>query len=213
MGVFVLSHVLIARTRLKPVLITWFGERAYLAAYSALSIVLLGWVVWSVLTADRTYFWAPPDWGYEFAAIVSLAGFILIGIGALAPNPLSVSFWTSGFDPDRPGIIGCVRHPLLWGLTLWALAHVPANGNWPSLVLFAGSAAFGVIGIAVVERSTKRRLGPAEWRRLAARRGHVDRLSLVGAVFGSALWLAFLVLHPTLFGTDPLAVLLAQLGL
>ena len=210
MGVFVLSHVLIARTRLKAVLIARYGERAYLAAYSGLSVVLLIWVIGSVLVADRVFLWATPDWGYGFAAIVSLAGFILIGIGSLTPNPLSVSFSRTSFDPGRPGMIGWVRHPIIWGFTLWGIAHVPANGDWPSIVLFAGSVAFGAIGVYAVERRLQRRLGDLEWRRLTAGRGHVDRHSLFGALLGLVLWLLFLLLHPVLFNADPLAVLVSQ---
>ena len=212
MGVFVLSHVVIGRTGVKPALIARFGERVYLASYSALSLALLAWVIWALLAAERFLVWSTPGWATGFAVAVSAAGFILIGIGAVAPNPLSVSFRKTGFDPKRPGAIGWLRHPLIWGLTLWGLAHVPANGDWPSLVLFAGSAAFGLIGIFAVEQRQKRRLGQDEWQRLTAGRGHLDRRSLLGAGFGLALWIALLALHPVLFGLDPLAVLLAQLG-
>lgn len=212
MGVFVLSHVVIARTSLKPALIARFGERVYLAGYSALSLALFGWVIASLLAAQRVLLWPTPGWAYPVAAAVSAAAFVLIGIGAVTPNPLSVSFCKSGFDPIRPGTIGWVRHPLIWGLTLWGLAHVPANGDWPSLVLFAGSAAFGAIGVFIVERRKKRRLGEEEWRRLTVGRGHFDRRSLFGAAGGFTLWIILLALHPMLFVGDPLAVLLAQFG-
>ena len=212
MGVFVLSHIVIARTGVKPVLIARFGERAYLAFYSVLSLALLSWVVWSVVTAERIHLWAPPGWAYGFAVVVSVAGFVLMGVGAVVPNPLSVSFRKTGFDPLRPSAIGWVRHPLIWGLTLWALAHIPANGNWPGLVLFAGSTAFGMIGIVVVERRLKRQHNRDQWHRLTRGRGHFDSKSLWGTALGLALWAALLALHPILFGADPLAVLMAQLG-
>ena len=207
MGVFVLSHIAIARTGVKPALIARIGEKGYLAVYSGLSIILLGAVMRSVLTAPRALFWEAPSWSYGFAAAVSLAGFILIGVGALTPNPLSVSFRKTGFTPERPGAIGWVRHPFIWGLTLWGAAHIPANGDWPSLVLFAGSAAFGAGGVFTVEARMKQKLGPAEWRRMTAGRGHINRQALLGAGGGAALWGASLVLHPVLFGADPLAVL------
>ncbi|MDZ7784713.1 MAG: NnrU family protein [Halioglobus sp.] len=212
MGVFILSHVLIARTGIRPALVARFGERAYLAAYSTLSLLLLGWVIAAVVMAQRHVFWATPEWAYGFAAVVSAAGFVLIGIGAAAPNPLSVSFRREGFEPERPGAVGWVRHPLIWGLTLWGLAHVPANGDWPSVVLFGGSAAFGAIGTQIVDRRRRREFGPHTWQRLCAGRGHIDRRALVGAACGLALWLVLLVLHPILFRADPLAVLLARYG-
>ena len=212
MAVFVLSHVAIARTQLKPVLIARIGPRGYLAFYSAVSVLLLAWVIVAVIAADRIVLWPAPDWAHGFAAAVSLAGFILIGVGAVAPNPLSVSFRTEGFDVTRPGVVGWIRHPLIWGLSLWGLAHVPANGDWPGLILFAGSALFGAVGVFAVERRIRRRLGAEAWRELTAGRGHVDGASLAGAGLGGALWLVFLALHPVLFAADPLAVLGAQIG-
>ena len=212
MGVFVLSHVVIARTRLKPALIERLGERAYLFTYSALSLVLLGWVIWALVTAERILLWPTPLWSYAFAAITSLVGFVLIGVGALSPNPFSVAFRKSGFDPQRPGAIGWMRHPMVWGLALWGLAHVPANGDWPSLVLFAGSFVFGVTGVSVINRRLQRRYPPDDWQRMTAGRGHVDRNALLGVATGLALWAGLLALHPHLFGANPLAMLLVQLG-
>ncbi|MEM8838146.1 MAG: NnrU family protein [Pseudomonadota bacterium] len=208
MVVFVVSHVLIARTAIKPMIIARFGERTYLAAYSVLSIALLVWVIVALIEAERIALWTPPDWAYTFAFFATFLAFLLIGIGSLVPNPLSVALKSQGFDPDNPGIIGWIRHPMIWGLTLWGLAHIPANGDFPSIVLFAGSALFGLIGTVTVEKRKKRLLGEDEWQRLIAGRGHVDRTSVLGVALGIGLWVAFLLLHPYLFGVNPLAVLL-----
>ncbi len=211
MGVFVAAHVAVARTAIKPSLISRVGERGYLAVYSALSLLLLAWVIVAVLRADRTVLWAPPGGAYAFAAVASLIGFVLLGAGAASPNPLSVTFRKTGFDAARPGVIGWVRHPIIWGLSLWGLAHTPANGEWPTLVLFAGSAAFGIVGVRGVERRAKRRLGDAEWARLAAGKGGIDRNAIAGAALGLTAWIGLLHLHPFLFGADPLRVLRGSL--
>ncbi|MEL6950310.1 MAG: NnrU family protein [Pseudomonadota bacterium] len=213
MLVFIASHVVIARTGLKPWLTKKIGPRGYLAAYSLLSLALLGWVIVALLAAPRAVLWAAPGWSWAFAAIASLLGFMLIGIGALSPNPLSVSFRDAGFDPERPGVVGWVRHPLLLGLTFWAIAHVPANGDWPSLALFGVSAAFGLRGMYRVGLRKRQQLGPARWTSMTAARGHVDTRAVAGALAGTALWAIALFAHGALFGANPLAVLRAQLGL
>ncbi len=203
MAVFLLSHVAIARTRIRPVLIERLGRRGYLTAYSILSIALLAWVIVALLDSPRVWLWATPGWAYPFALVVSAAAFTLIGIGAVVRNPLSVAFRTKGFDPERPGIVGWIRHPLIWGLGLWGFAHVPANGDWPSLLLFAGSALFALLGTRAVDRRKKRQLGVLEWSRLTSGAGTLDRPALLGAGLGLALWAVALVLHPVLFGVDP----------
>lgn len=208
MSAFVLSHVLISRTALRPWLIARLGRRVYLGAYSLLSVVLLGWVILALLGADRTVLWATPVWAYPFAAACSMLAVVLITVGALTPNPYSVAFRSDGFDPQRPGIIGWTRHPLVWGLTLWGAAHIPANGEWPALLLFGGSALFGIVGIGFLERRANRDATPAHAglvSGLAA--GHLDRNALLGTILGCVLWTVLLFAHPSLFGADPLALL------
>ncbi|MEM7542473.1 MAG: NnrU family protein [Pseudomonadota bacterium] len=210
MVVFVASHVGLAHSPLKAAAIRRFGRVTYLALYSSLSIILLAWVIKSLIQSERTPLWPAPQWSYLFAAVVSCAGFALMGAGAATANPLSVSFRKSTFDAKTPGIVGWTRHPLIWGLTLWGAAHVPANGDWPSVVLFAGAAGFGVLGVTLVERRNKRRFSAAQWDYLTSGRGHLNRDAAIGVIFGLITWSAFLTLHPILFGADPLAILRAQ---
>ncbi|MEO1028398.1 MAG: NnrU family protein [Pseudomonadota bacterium] len=212
MAMFVLSHMLIARTGLKPWLTRKLGASGYLLAYSALSIGLMAWVIVALINAERFVLWSPPEWGHGFAALTSLIAFILMGSGGASPNIFSVSFRKSAFSYDRPGLIGWIRHPFIWGLTLWGLAHLPANGNWPGILLFGGSAVFGAIGVIALERRAKGRLGPA-WQEAISSPGHITRNGLIGALIGASIWLFVLALHPVLFGVDPWSVLVAQLGL
>ncbi len=212
MTLFVLSHVVIARSGIKPALIARLGERGYLMLYSLLSLLLLAWVVLAVLQSQPVTLWIAPDAAYPFALLVSLAAFVLLGAGALTPNPLSVSFRKQGFDPTCPGLVGWLRHPVIWGLSLWGLAHVPANGTWPSLALFGGSALFGLVGTWTTERRIRKRLGAGQWQQLTSGRGHFDQRALVGGGLGLLAWAGLLLLHPVLFGRDPLGRVLALFG-
>ncbi|MEO0883522.1 MAG: NnrU family protein [Pseudomonadota bacterium] len=213
MIVFVVSHVVVSRSRIKPMAIEAFGERAFRTGYSLMSLLLLGWVVITMINADRIIFWATPGWSYPFAAIMTLIAFVLIGLGSFVPNPLSASFRKKGYDAAKPGIIGWIRHPLIWGLTLWGFAHIPANGDWPSLILFAGTAVFGVVGARGLSKRYETRLGADTWRELTPARGHIDGNAVIGTLFGLALWAIVLVGHGHLFGADPLSVLQAQFDL
>lgn len=205
--VFVASHVLVARTAVKPWLQSRLGQAGYLAAYSALSVGLLAGVVLALLAAPRLGLWGAPDWAHGFALAGTFLAFTLLGAGIATPNPLSVSFRKDGYDPARPGLVGWVRHPVLSGFGLWGLAHVPANGDWPSLGLFAGSLLFAGFGARSLDRRVRQRLGDAGWRALQPGRGHITGHALWGAVSGILVWAAMLALHPVLFGVDPLAVL------
>lgn len=205
MLVFLLSHILVSRSRLKPWTIQKIGQSGYLAVYSILSLALFAWVVFEVLSAERDVLWLTPAWAYGFATLISGIGFVLIGIGATTHNPFSISFRSGDFDPTALGVVAWIRHPVLWGLTLWGIAHIPANGEWPTLILFAGSAMFGLVGVPAVERRQRKRFSPERWTALRAAPGQFDARARLGATVGTAMWAGFLYLHPVLFGVDPLA--------
>ena len=44
-------------------------------------------------------------------------------------------------DPAAPlaPIVTTTRHPVLWGFLIWAVAHLPPNGDVVSIVLFGSS--------------------------------------------------------------------------
>ena len=204
--VFVASHVLVARSDLKPWLQRLLGEKGYLAAYSLMPVLLLGWVIVALLGSPRVPVWPAPAWGHGFALVCTLGAFMLMGAGLATPNPLSVSFRKTGYDPSRPGLIGWVRHPILWGFGLWGLAHVPANGDWPSLGLFGGAILFAVLGARPVARRIRAKLGETAFDKLQPGPGHLTVQATLGTLAGALVWAGVLALHPWLFGVDPLAM-------
>ncbi len=46
-----------------------------------------------------------------------------------------------------------MRHPMLGGVKLWALAHLLVNGDVPSFVLFGGLLAWAVIEVILINRA------------------------------------------------------------
>ena len=205
-GLFVITHVVIARSALKPLLIRRGGERLYLALYSVLSLVLLGWVIAALLRAPRLVLWSTPDWAYGFAIVMTAVGFILLGAGAATPNPFSVSFKKTGYDPHHPGLIGWVRHPVLLGFGAWGFAHLPANGDVAALAVFGGFGAFSLIGGRALARRLRRRMGEEAWAQALPARGSFDKRAIIGGASGLVAWTGFLVAHPWLFGVDPAAL-------
>lgn len=210
--VFVFSHVALARWSGKARIIARLGRPAWLAVYSSLSLLLLAWVALALTRSPRIELWAPPAWGHVFALPVSAAAFALMGAGSLIANPLSIGFRSGRPDPARPGLVGLTRHPLLLGFALWGVAHTPANGDWPSLLLFGGTVLFAWIGARLLDARRRRALGDKAWRALAARPPGVEPEAWLGAGIGMALWAAALILHPSWFGVDPWSIAIAGRG-
>jgi uncharacterized membrane protein len=217
--VFVAAHVVPTRPAVRARLVNLFGERTFLLLYSALSLGLLTWLVYSLLAAPVVMLWYYAPW-QRWVPLVLMLPVCLLLAGALgAPNPLSI-IGGSGerFRPEAPGVAGVQRHPLLLAFLLWALAHIPPNGELATVLFFAAMAAFSLIGMRALDRRRQRSLGAARWRELAGAtsllpgrallsgrwRPDPRRLPLLRLAFGVALYAAFLLLHGPVIGVPAL---------
>lgn len=209
LGVFLISHMVPVRPPVRPWLVRHLGLRAYLTGYSLVSLALLVWLFAAVARAPFVAVLPPLIW---VPLVVMPLVCALIVAGLSAANPLSFGGMGRGpYDPERPGMLAVTRHPLLLAVTLWALAHLLANGDLAHVILFGLFAAFAWLGMAGIDARRRRTMGVDEWQRLA---GNTSRLSLralrhvrprvwqVAAT--AALYGALLVLHGPVIGVSPL---------
>ena len=215
MAVFVGSHALTARPGLKAPLVALLGRAGFGLAYSVLSLALLTWVIVAAGRAPFVPLWAPAPWQAWLALALMLAACQLAAHAVAGVNPFSFGSRAAPFDPERPGIAGVTRHPVLWALALWALAHLLANGDLAHLMLFAPMTLFALAGMPAIDRRKRRQM--ADWPRLArntsllpfaalARRRHPLAAPATGPTLaGLAVWIALILLHPPVIGVDPLA--------
>lgn len=217
---FFASHTVPARPPVRTWLASALGERGYLVVYAGVSLGVLGWLIAAAAHAPFVELWAFRPWQLWVPNAVMPVVCLLASHGVAAPNPLG--FGGRGndrFDPDAPGIIGLTRHPVLWALALWSLSHLVANGDLAHVILFATFAAFALLGMGMLDRRIRRRVGEAEWRRLAGRTSLVPGAALLAGRWrpragpdplrsGIALgaWAGLLWLHEAVIGVSPLPV-------
>ncbi len=221
-ALFLLAHVVPPAPPVRARLVATLGRRAYLALYSLLSLALIAWVVRAAMRAPYLPLWEAAPWHALVPLVLMPIAAWLVVAGLWEANPLSVSLQQARDGDALPPITAVTRHPLLWGLLLWALAHVPPNGDLVSLILFGGMAALAVGGMFVLDRRKRRTIGEQKWRAMAGRSGLVPFAALatgrarleVGAALlwplalAAALYLWFLLDgHRRLIGPDPLAKL------
>jgi len=221
-SIFLISHIIPASPVVRRRLIGQLGEGLFIGLYSLMSLALFAWLIRETLAAPYVPIWPPAPWTWWVPLVLLPVALVLLGAGFVSPNPLSIAFVTTPFDPARPGAVALSRHPILWGLGLWGLAHVPPNGNLAALILFGGLGCFAFIGMVLVEARRRRSLGLQRWHALAAPTSLVpfaallagrarwprDGRTLAGAGLGVAA-AAFLLAggHLWLFGRNPLAIL------
>ena len=218
---FLALHSLPAGPAIRPRLVRALGETGYLVLYSLVSLLALAWLVVAAGRAPYVELWAFAPWQLWVPNLAMPAACLLVAFGVAAPNPLSFGGRARHkFDPDRPGIAGVTRHPLLWALALWSGSHLLPNGNLAHVLLFGGFTAFALFGMYAVDTRFKRILGATEWARLARRTSLVPFAALAGGrwrsagmaigagpimrvLAGAALYLMLLSLHERVIGVAP----------
>ena len=95
--------------------------------------------------------------------------------------------------PKKGALLNGVRHPMLTGFALWALAHLLVNGNLESLVLFGGLWAWAIVSVKMINAAQpvweKPEVKPAKKEVI----GVVAALVVYGAIIGVHLWFGLAV--------------------
>ena len=137
--VFIVPHVFVTRRQARADLIAWIGEGPYKIGFSILSaigIVLIAYGFGWYRASEWINVWYPPVWTRHLALLLVWPAIIMI-VAAYIPG----------------NIKRVLKHPMLAGVKLWALAHLIANGDLGSIILFGS-----ILGWAVYDRiSLKRR--------------------------------------------------------
>ena len=183
------------------------------------SLIILGWLVVAAGRAPYVELWPFATWQLWAPNIAMPVACWLAVSGVAAPNPFSIAGRDAArFDPERPGIAGITRHPLIWGMTLWAISHLVPNGDLAHVILFGLFAAFGVTGMAAMDARLGRRWGERVWAERSRRTSllpfaaiisgglPVTRLSLDWhpLAVAAALYAVLVALHPWVIGVSPL---------
>jgi uncharacterized membrane protein len=218
---FLALHSVPARPPMRTRLVRALGETGYLTLYSLLSLLALGWLIAAAGRAPYVELWTFAPWQTWIPNLAMPAACLLAAFGAGASNPLSFGGRAPhGFEPDRPGIAGITRHPLLWALALWSGSHLVPNGDLAHVLLFGGFTAFALAGMWAIDMRFKRTLGADEWRRLAARTSivpfaavfsgrwrpsgvNIDAELVMRLLGAAALYTILLSLHEPTIGVAP----------
>ncbi|MGK5090504.1 NnrU family protein [Deltaproteobacteria bacterium TL4] len=166
---FVGTHF-ISSTPLRGFLVRTLGERLYLVLYSLISIGALVWMIVAYGNAPRNLLmWYSNAFTRMIPLFVIPVAFTFVIAGAAigGKNPTSL---TSLLIPKKrsaaqnvSGILRITRHPMQWGILLWALSHICATGEVASFLFFGGFAFLSGVGSLSIDRKREKTMGD-EWQ-------------------------------------------------
>lgn len=123
----------------------------------------------------------------------------LPGIGHLNNLLMLVSVYLFGVGGTKGLLYTRMRHPMLWGTVVWAVAHLLVNGDLASLLLFGGIGLWALLQMALINRA-------APWVAPVAGRGlKGDAMNLAGSLvlYGLIAWAHAALGHNPFLGTYP----------
>jgi uncharacterized membrane protein len=101
------------------------------AIVASIALMIVGY-----LEADQTFLYALPPWAWYANNALMWVALFLMDVG------------------QARGVIRTrIRHPMLAGVAVWAVAHLLVNGDVPSLVLFGGLGLWALVEMAVISRA------------------------------------------------------------
>lgn len=145
------------------------GEKGWKLAYTVLSLIGFGLIVWGYGQArqDPVVLWTAPRGLRHLAIALTVPAFVLLAAAYVPGN----------------GLRRRLGHPMVLAVKLWALAHLLANNTAADLLLFGGFLVWAVLDF----RSARRRPAPV----VAALPANTGLRTLATVVIGGLAWTFF----------------------
>ena len=177
--VFLGAHVFVTMRDHRAAVVARIGEWPYRGLFSLVSIigiVLIGYGFAAYRAAGPIAVWYPPGWTRHIVVALMWPAGIMIAAAYIPGNIKRV-----------------LKHPMLVGVKTWAFAHLCANGDLGSIVLFGS-----VLAWAVYDRITLKRRKDAGAPPIPIGGTKND---IIAIVVGTIIYLALgFVFHPVVIG-------------
>jgi uncharacterized membrane protein len=137
MALLVAGFILFFGTHLAPgvfglrqYLVEQLGENRFRGLYIASSVLGMVGIITGKATANYIGIYMPPLWAIPVVPVIIALAFIFLAALLIPSN-----------------FLGLTRHPMLWGITLWSIGHLLANGDLASIIMFGGFGAYALISM------------------------------------------------------------------
>jgi uncharacterized membrane protein len=176
---FVGSHLVFSHPPIRKPLREKFGKFGFFIFYSLTAGAALTWMVPSYGNASRTLLWEAPTFFRHGSLTVMLIAIFLIICGATTPNPGMMGMEKSGLGKGPAGVLKITRHPVMWGVALWAISHAIANGYIEGVIFFGSLALLALLGASHIDYRRTKQYGD-QWRNYMAITSHVPFAAILG---------------------------------
>lgn len=210
---FVLGHLVMSSIPVRTPFEKRLGANAYQGIYSLLVIAALVWVVLAYRAAPYVELFRAAPWTRWIPNIVMPVAMIFLICSFTTRSP-TMAGQEKAIDVEPQGILRITRHPMLWSFALWGLAHMTANGDIASLILFSSMTTLAIVGMNHIDARRRIKLGDA-WNSFAEKtslvpfaKGNIGQalreIGPIRIVVALVVHGLYLHLHKSVIGVSPL---------
>jgi len=183
-AIFIGSHLGLASPRVREPLIARMGENSFRGFFALMALGTLMGVISAWRLAPQVELWPGGSWFGLAPLLLMLPALLFLVAGVSQSNP-SAAGQKLGADPGAAvrGVMRITRHPLMWAIGLWGLAHVIAAGDLASLIFFGGLAGLAIGGAARLDRKHARLQGEG-WHRFASQTSFIPFAAIAAGRHG-----------------------------
>ncbi len=191
---FAMSHPL------RSSLVKALGAGGFQAAYIVVSFATLGWVYFAFKAAPPADLPGSGEIGWIIATLITLPAMILLA-GSLIGNPALPTPMAEAQARAAPrGVFLVTRHPMMWGIGLWALSHIILFWSARTLVTALAMGVLALVGAKLQDAKKELLMGEAwaQWESKTSywpRWGKLLAIGPVPLVLGTVLWFGASWLH------------------
>lgn len=119
-----------ALSTLRTAMIQRLGENGYKGVFTVLVVAGMVLIVIGYRQTEIDPVYTSPTWGRMLNVVLMAVSLILFAAANMPGNIKRVT-----------------RHPMLWGLVLWSLAHLAVKGHLAAMTLFGSMAGFAMLAM------------------------------------------------------------------
>ena len=179
LGVFLATHITLAENPARRMLVRVLGERPFVWAYGIAAILQLIWIGQAVEAAPVVRYWEPPAWTTAIPLMVMPLALLLLVCGFTQNNPTASLASGRLARREVAGILAVTRHPVMWGLGLWALAHLAVVAEVAEALRYVAFAALALLFLPRIETKQRAKWGTAAWADFTARSSNVPFVAMI----------------------------------
>lgn len=167
---FAMSHPL------RAPLVQALGDTLFQVIYSLVSFATFAGVYFAFVASPTADLAGTGEIGWAFATLISLPAMVLLA-GSFIGNPaLPTPMAKAQARAEPKGVFTITRHPMMWGIALWALSHIVLHWSLRTTITASAMAILALVGARLQDGKKQALMGEA-WDEWEAKTSYWPRLS------------------------------------